>query len=199
MIETIYSQLIKDDNETANLADLVEVVDENDRPLMVMSAADVHKQPLRHRVVLTLLYDADGRIYLQRRALTKTLYPGLWDLSSTGHVLAGESREHAALRELNEELRVFPGKVTQIVHIPASQKTDYASISLFSARLGGETPCPNQAEVSEGMFVDNEELDAMMNNFRELLTPAVIWAMEHNIIFNEALLSAVNNDPEPPS
>ncbi|GFM35501.1 NUDIX hydrolase [Desulfovibrio psychrotolerans] len=180
MIETIYLQLLH------TLEDKVEVVDDYDRPLAVMPVADVHRHPLKHRVVLTLLYDTCGRLYLQRRARTKTLYPGRWDLSSTGHVLAGESREHAALRELNEELGVFPGKVTWVAHIPASKETELADITLFSARLGGDQPCPNPQEVSEGIFVDREELEAMLQNFREILTPAVIWAAEEDYLFRPA-------------
>ncbi len=190
MLETIYPQL-KD-----GIAELVEVVDENDNPILVMPVASVHAQRLRHRVVLTLLHDAEGRIYLQRRAKTKTLYPGRWDLSSTGHVLAGESREHAALRELNEELRVFPGKVTQIVHIPASAETDHASITLFAARLGGEMPCPNPEEVSEGLFVDPDELASMMTHFRDLLTPALLWAAENHYIFPQDAMPLPGADTE---
>lgn len=180
MIETIYPQLLH------TLEGKIEVLDDHGRPLAVMPVADVHSQPLKHRVVLTLLYDTQGRLYLQRRAHTKTLYPGRWDLSSTGHVLAGESREHASLRELNEELGVFPGKVTWVAHIPASQATEYADITLFSARLGGDRPCPNPQEVSEGIFVDREELEAMLENFREILTPAVIWAAGENYLFHPA-------------
>lgn len=179
MIETIYQQLIED------ITEFVEVVDENDKPFMVMPVNDVHTQPLRHRVVLTLLYDDGGRLYLQRRAKTKKLYPGRWDLSSTGHVKAGESREHAALRELNEELRVFPGKVNLLAQIPATPETDFAVISLFSARLGGDKPCPNPEEVAEGLFLDQEEFAAMYEGFRELLTPAVIWAAENGHLFSD--------------
>lgn len=192
MIETIYSQLKE------GIADLVEVVDSNDRPFMVMPVADVHSQPLRYRVVLTLLYDATGRLYLQRRAKSKKLYPGRWDLSSTGHVLAGESREHAALRELNEELRVFPGKVNQIASIPASVETEYACISLFSARLAGDKPCPNPEEVAEGLFLDQEEFAAMLEGFRELLTPAVIWAAENGYLFSDLHAIVTEDEEEPP-
>lgn len=181
MIETIYQQLTED------ITEFVEVVDENDRPFMVMPVNDVHAQPLRHRVVLTLLYDDGGRLYLQRRAKTKKLYPGRWDLSSTGHVQAGESREHAALRELNEELRVFPGKVNLLAQIPATPETDYAVISLFFARLGGDKPCPNPEEVAEGLFLDQEEFAAMYESFRELLTPAVIWAADNGHLFSGLL------------
>lgn len=190
MIETIYQQLTED------ITEFVEVVDENDRPFMVMPVNDVHSQPLRHRVVLTLLYDDGGRLYLQRRAKTKKLYPGRWDLSSTGHVQAGESREHAALRELNEELRVFPGKVNLLTQIPAAPETDFAVISLFSARLGGDKPCPNPEEVAEGLFLDQEEFAAMYEGFRELLTPAVIWAAENGYLFS-ALPDAGDTDELP--
>ncbi len=192
MIETIYAQLRDEARE------LVEVTDDNDQPLLVMSMADVHRQSLRHRVVLTLLYDTGGRLYLQRRAQSKRFYPGRWDISSTGHVHAGESREHAALRELNEELGVFPGRVTQIAHIPASPQTEHASITLFSARLGNALPCPNPSEVSEGLFVDREELESMLTHFRELLTPAILWAAEQGYLFDAPRMPLPDTAPPAP-
>ena len=43
---------------------------------------------------------------LQKRSDNKDCYPGYYDISSAGHVLAGESFMDCALRELGEELGV---------------------------------------------------------------------------------------------
>jgi 8-oxo-dGTP pyrophosphatase MutT (NUDIX family) len=53
--------------------------------------------------VQLLLVGADGRILLQRRRHDRE-NGDLWDKSVGGHVLAGESFDHALVREANEEL-----------------------------------------------------------------------------------------------
>jgi len=53
-------------------------------------------------VVGALVTDESGRIYLQRRSLTRELFPGRWDLVG-GHAEAGESVMRALARELSEE------------------------------------------------------------------------------------------------
>ena len=59
---------------------------------------------------------ADGTfdLLLQKRSENKDCYPGCWDISSAGHVPAGETREQAVLRELSEELGVVPEDPSEI-------------------------------------------------------------------------------------
>lgn len=45
-------------------------------------------------------------ILLQKRSRTKESWPGCYDISSAGHIPAGEDYESAALRELAEELGI---------------------------------------------------------------------------------------------
>ena len=46
-------------------------------------------------------------VLCQKRSLTKDSNPGCWDLSSAGHLDAGDTREEAAVRELSEELGII--------------------------------------------------------------------------------------------
>ena len=67
--------------------------------------SEVHRLGLFHRAVhVWLLAPATREVLLQRRAAHKDSYPGLWDVSSAGHVSAGGSPLPAARRELEEEL-----------------------------------------------------------------------------------------------
>lgn len=45
-------------------------------------------------------------LLLQKRSILKDAFPGAWDISSAGHVDAGEKCDDAAARELTEELGV---------------------------------------------------------------------------------------------
>jgi 8-oxo-dGTP pyrophosphatase MutT (NUDIX family) len=70
---------------------------------------EVHELGLWHRAVHTWLFapSADGsqpELLLQLRASCKDSWPGRWDISSAGHVGAGEASAPTAVRELAEEL-----------------------------------------------------------------------------------------------
>jgi isopentenyl-diphosphate delta-isomerase len=67
---------------------------------------EVHARGLWHRAVHVLVFDPAGRIFLQKRSMSKDLSPGLWDSSCSGHLDAGEAYDAAAIRELGEELGV---------------------------------------------------------------------------------------------
>ncbi|HKR65608.1 MAG TPA: NUDIX domain-containing protein [Thermoanaerobaculia bacterium] len=65
---------------------------------------DVHRDGDWHRCAHLWLLTPDGRILVQRRALSKQSWPGMWDVSVAGHISAGESSRDAVLRETQEEL-----------------------------------------------------------------------------------------------
>lgn len=81
-----------------------DVVNERDEVIARALRRDVHAWGWWHRAVHVLVFDAAGRIFLQKRSMTKDLSPGLWDSSCSGHVDSGEDYDRAATRELGEEL-----------------------------------------------------------------------------------------------
>lgn len=66
--------------------------------------SEAHKNGWFHATVHIWLFTADEKILLQKRALTKKVFPGLWDISVAGHVSAGESILSSAKREVFEEI-----------------------------------------------------------------------------------------------
>ena len=59
---------------------------------------------LLHPVVHMHVIDRQGRIFLQRRASTKDLYPLKWDTAVAGHVVYTENILDALYREAEEEI-----------------------------------------------------------------------------------------------
>jgi 8-oxo-dGTP pyrophosphatase MutT (NUDIX family) len=49
-----------------------------------------------------LIRSAEGRVFVHRRAKSRRLAPGIWDIVG-GHIEAGESVEEALAREVREE------------------------------------------------------------------------------------------------
>lgn len=72
--------------------------------LATENRAVVHAEGLWHQVFHCLVMRPSAQsVVLQRRAFTKAAFPGLLDLSATGHLEAGESPLDG-LREFEEEL-----------------------------------------------------------------------------------------------
>ena len=164
--------------------ELIEVVDEHDEPVLVVSALEARRQKLRRRVILVLLHDAQGRLYLQRRGEQKSAYPGAWDVSASGHVRAGEAREDAARRELYEELGVRASGMAYLASYATTAEHGNTQVTLFHATAPAARPAPDNKEVTDVLAVEEHELAAMVNNFGEGLTPALLWVFRHGYAFN---------------
>jgi len=163
--------------------ELVDVVDEADRPIGVLPLAEVHRQGLYHRSVRVAVFDRHGRVYLQKRSQSKDLYPGRLDLSATGHVRAGEAREAAALRELREELGLAAERLVRVTDLAGSPDTNFEFITLYTAGRLDAPPQPNPDEVESGFFADRSELDYLMANYRDQLTPGLVHSLEKGLLF----------------
>ena len=59
-----------------------------------------------HRVVQVVVFNPEGRLLIQQRSSTKVEWPDAWDLSAGGSVLAGETSQQGASRELLEEVGI---------------------------------------------------------------------------------------------
>ncbi len=83
----------------------VDILNEDGTPTgEKMLKSEAHKKGLFHPTVHVWLYTSDGRILFQKRGMVKKTFPGLWDVSVSGHVSAGEAIVEAALRETAEEV-----------------------------------------------------------------------------------------------
>jgi isopentenyl-diphosphate Delta-isomerase len=86
--------------------ELIDVLTESGAPTgVVKEKSAVHRDGDWHRS--SHIWIVSGRsVLLQRRALAKSTWPGLWDISVAGHISAGESAIDAAIREAREEIGI---------------------------------------------------------------------------------------------
>ena len=82
----------------------VQIVDENNLEIAAVSRSLMREQNLIHRASYILVFNNAGLLYVQKRTMNKDVYPGFYDVAAGGVVLAGESYEDAAERELEEEI-----------------------------------------------------------------------------------------------
>ncbi len=85
--------------------EMLDVVDPTGKPVGTLSRSSVHSGGLWHQVFHCLVArpGPPARVVLQRRKRSARAFPGMLDLSVTGHLLAGE-RPLDGVRELREEM-----------------------------------------------------------------------------------------------
>ncbi len=158
-------------------SELVEIVDLNERPLLVMPAAEAQRQQLRHRRVSVLFFDAGERLLLTRGPATPSRKATAWDLPAQGPVFAGEARQDAALRLLREQLGLERPRVAACPPVarPFSRLT-----TVFRADAAHERP--RLAAGMECLFADVDELAALVSEFSEMLAPSLLHALEQHLL-----------------
>lgn len=87
------------------MAELIDVLDESGlRTGEILSRAEIHRQGKRHRAVHLYLFNSRYELLLQRRSMTVDHAPGVYGISVTGHINAGEYSSQTVRREVEEEL-----------------------------------------------------------------------------------------------
>jgi isopentenyl-diphosphate delta-isomerase len=93
---------------------LVDVVDRDGRALgFSVDVNQATKRGLWFAGVHIVVYTRDGYVLVERRSKTIIFHPNLIDISMGGIIDTGETPEHAAVRELREELglRITPAQL----------------------------------------------------------------------------------------
>lgn len=91
--------------------ELFDIVDENGNPTGETIDREIaHRTGVPHRTThiwIARKKEEKVQILLQKRAKNKDSFPGCYDISSAGHVIAGMDFTTSGLRELKEELGLF--------------------------------------------------------------------------------------------
>lgn len=137
--------------------ELIEVVDENDVVVEVVPRERVRDERLRHRTAFVVVRSSAGEVLAHRRAFTKRIAPGEWDLGFGGGVGVGESYEDAAARELHEEAGIS-GPLTLVTAYAYDGPDSLEVGRLFEVVSDGPFLHPAD-EVAETAFVHPSTLD----------------------------------------
>jgi 8-oxo-dGTP pyrophosphatase MutT (NUDIX family) len=141
------------------LPELVEEVALDGTVLRVVTRAEMRAQRLRHRCVYLLVVH-EGRLLVHQRAPDKDVWPGRWDVAAGGVVTAGEAWDHAARRELAEEL----GIEAEVVELGEAAWED-DTVAVLGRVYVVEHPGPfhfDDGEVVAARFVDADALDELL-------------------------------------
>jgi len=84
-----------------------DILDENgNKTGKIKLRSEVHRDGDWHKGVHIWIINDKGEILLQRRCATKDSNPNMLDISSAGHLSAGDDSLSRAIRELKEELNL---------------------------------------------------------------------------------------------
>ncbi|MDP1545819.1 MAG: NUDIX domain-containing protein [Anaerolineales bacterium] len=86
--------------------EFLDIVNDFDIVIGRETRAIAHQLGLQHRGVHVFLFDADGRMLVQKRSADRAASPSLLDCSVSEHVQAGEGYREAAIRGMKEEMGV---------------------------------------------------------------------------------------------
>ncbi len=146
----------------------VQIVDEENREIAAVPRHIMREQNLIHRASYILVFNREGQLFVQKRTMDKDVYPGYFDIAAGGVVLAGESYEEAAKRELAEELGVSGVKLNVLFDQYYEDRDNRVWGRIFSCRHEGPFVLQKE-EVAWGRFMDLAEILALGN--REPVTP----------------------------
>ncbi|MGW1026042.1 isopentenyl-diphosphate Delta-isomerase [Streptomyces sp. NPDC002577] len=143
---------------------LLELVDEDGNTIGTAEKLAAHQPPGQlHRAFSVFLFDEQGRLLLQQRALGKYHSPGVWSNTCCGHPYPGEAPFAAAARRTYEELGVSPSLLAEAGTVrynhpdPQSGLVEQEYNHLFVGMVQAPVR-PDPTEVGQTAFVTTGEL-----------------------------------------
>ena len=125
-----YKKDNKSVKEVFPMPEMLDIVDENGLPTgQAVPRTVAHAEGLRHRtshVWIVRKKNGAVQVLLQMRCAAKDSYPGCYDISSAGHIPAGDEFVESALRELKEELGVTAAP--QDLHVCGLRRFRFESV-----------------------------------------------------------------------
>ena len=131
--------------------EIVTIVDDNNNVVGALPRREMRHQRLPHRSTYVLVFNSQGDLYVQKRTQTKDVFPGYYDPMTGGVVLAGESYEAGALRELEEEMGIRHAPLTWLFNFYYADAHTRVWGGVFSCVYDGPIVLQEE-EVESGAF-----------------------------------------------
>ena len=137
--------------------EIVAVVDENNTVIDATTRKQMRDLGLIHRATYVFVFNTAGLLYLQKRTLSKDMYPGYFDAAAGGVVLVGESYAASAEREAGEELGIYDTLLEHRFEFFYEDSLNRIWGSVFTCRYDGRF-VHQLEEVDSGFFVSVKEV-----------------------------------------
>jgi 8-oxo-dGTP pyrophosphatase MutT (NUDIX family) len=131
--------------------EIVAIVDEHNTVVGAVPRREMRAKRLPHRSTYILVFNSRDELYIQKRTMTKDVFPGYYDTAAGGVILAGESYEQGAERELEEEMGIRGVPLTLLFDFYFEDEHTRLWGRAFSCRYDGEVVLQAE-EVESGAF-----------------------------------------------
>ncbi|MEM7806419.1 MAG: isopentenyl-diphosphate Delta-isomerase, partial [Pseudomonadota bacterium] len=151
------------------------LVDTDDQPIGYLSKADAHDgEGILHRAFSLFVFNEQGEVLLQQRAVGKRLWGGFWSNSCCSHPRRGEHLDEAVHRRLEQELGCaaeleFVYKFRYQASFGAAG-SEHELCSVFVGRMTRPVQA-NRNEVADWKFMAPEAVDALVADDTANVTP----------------------------
>ena len=143
------------------------LVDELDNSIGTMEKMEAHEKAILHRAFSVFVFNSNGEMLLQQRAINKYHSGGLWTNTCCSHPKPFEKTIAAAARRLKEEM----GFETDLVKVfdfiykaPFSNGlTEYEFDHVYIGLYNG-TIMPNKDEVANYEYITLENIEQQLEN-----------------------------------
>lgn len=156
---------------TSEQNELIDIVDDNDKVVRQAVWKKMHDKGLIHRAANVFVFNSKGEVFVHKRAVKLTLYPGMYDVKMGGVVKAGESYEAAALREIKEEAGIENVRLKYLFSMKFRSKENNNNRKVFGCVYDGKIKLQPE-EVENGRFMTVDEAKKMMADGK--LSPSAV-------------------------
>ncbi len=141
---------------------------------MVHRDGDLHRTV--HMWIVRRREDKGADVLLQKRSASKDSYPGCYDISSAGHIHAGDDFQVSAVREMEEELGIcadfsdfqfvgfHQGNLTDTFWGEPFIDREVSAVYLYEKPVKIEALTLQESEVEEVCFMDYFEIQEGIQN-----------------------------------
>lgn len=179
------------------MEDKVVWIDESDQPLGYISKTEAHQKGLLHRAISVFIFNSDGEMLLQRRAIDKYHSGGLWTNSCCTHPLPEESYLAAANRRLQQEMGLTADLkplmeliyYADLDHGMSEHELDHVYIGVSNM-----TPLIDSNEVCDYQYIRWDKLHLSILETPEIYT---VWFLKIFEIAQQKLRSFAENSQPP--
>jgi 8-oxo-dGTP pyrophosphatase MutT (NUDIX family) len=151
-----------------NQGEIVAIVDEKNNVVGAAPRFEMRAKNLPHRAAYILVFNSSGELFVQKRTPVKDVYPGYYDVAAGGVVLADESYEISAERELAEEMGIRDVALTHLFDFYHQDADSRVWGRVYSCVYDGEIVL-EEDEVESGGFYSVDEV--LQSSLREPYTP----------------------------
>jgi isopentenyldiphosphate isomerase len=155
--------------------EIITIVDVDNNVVGSAKRREMRARGLPHRASCILVFNSKGELFVQKRTMTKDIYPGYYDVATGGVVLADESYDLSAERELAEELGARNTPLTPHFDFKHEDENNIVWGRLYICTYDGEIILQAK-EVESGAFLTIDQVLELSK--KESFTPDGLYVFK---------------------